>query len=363
MNILIDINHPGQVYIFRNIIKLFENNRHKVVVTVKDIPTIRNLLEAFDIPYLIIGKKYDAVFLKGLSQIQYDYNLCRIASNEKIDIAIGSSITITHVSTLHKSKSIVLDDDDTEAVKLFSLFAHPFADCILSPSPLAHQRRGPRELTYNGTHELFYLHPKYFTPDRKVLKEIGIKENEKFFILRFVSGKAYHDHGEKWMTVSQKLKIVELLEQYGKVFITTEREIEHELNKWQLKIPAEKIHHLMFFATLFVGDSQTMTSEAAILGTPALKCNSFAHKLSVPNMIENKYGLCYAFQPYEFEQMLNKIKELIYNSNLKKDWVLKREHFLDESINPTSFLVWFVENYPESHKIMKENPDYQYRFR
>jgi len=27
------------------------------------------------------------------------------------------------------------------------------------------------------------------------------------------------------------------------------------------------------------------------------------------------------------------------------------------------FLVWFIENYPESNKIMKENPDYQYNFR
>ena len=26
-------------------------------------------------------------------------------------------------------------------------------------------------------------------------------------------------------------------------------------------------------------------------------------------------------------------------------------------------VVWFIENYPESVKIMKENPDYQYNFR
>ena len=32
-------------------------------------------------------------------------------------------------------------------------------------------------------------------------------------------------------------------------------------------------------------------------------------------------------------------------------------------IDVTAFLSWFIENYPESFRIMKENPDYQERFR
>ena len=35
---------------------------------------------------------------------------------------------------------------------------------------------------------------------------------------------------------------------------------------------------------------------------------------------------------------------------------------LKEKIDVTAFMVWFIENYPESAKIMKENPDYQLRF-
>jgi len=34
-----------------------------------------------------------------------------------------------------------------------------------------------------------------------------------------------------------------------------------------------------------------------------------------------------------------------------------------DKIDVTAFLVWFVEYYPKSAKIMKENPDYQYNFR
>lgn len=363
MNVLIDIGHPGQVHLFRHVIKQLERNNHNVTVTVKDIPSAKALLGAFDIVFINIGKKFDSIFLKGLSQLKFNYNLFKIARKRKIEIAVGSSITITHVSLFHKMRAIVLDDDDAEAVKLFSIFAHPFADCILSPFPLAHQRTSYKELTYFGTHELFYLHPKYFKPDRSVLDEIGVAENEIFFVLRFVSGKAYHDKKEKWMTNSQKMRIIELLEKYGKVFITTEREPEPEFHKWQLKIAPEKVHHLMYYATMFVGDSQTMTSEASIMGTPALKCNSFAHKLSIPNMLEDKYDLCYSYQPAEFENMFEKIRALLNLSDLKQWWIIKRDKFLNDSVDPTAFLVWFIENYPGSLKVIKENPEFQFNFR
>jgi len=41
----------------------------------------------------------------------------------------------------------------------------------------------------------------------------------------------------------------------------------------------------------------------------------------------------------------------------------KRNKFLETKIDATGFLIWFIENYPQSAKIMKENPDYQYRFK
>jgi uncharacterized protein len=363
MNLLFDIGHPGQVHLFRHAIRILKAKGHKVIVTVKDIPAAEALLNAFQIPWISLGRKFDSVWLKGFSQLQFNLKLYSIARREQIDLAIGSSITITHVSVFHKMDSIVLDDDDAEAVRLFSLFAHPFANCIISPAALSHQRTTKKDFTYAGTHELFYLHPEYFNPDPYVLKMAGIDNRIPYFILRFVSGRAYHDRGEKWMTLDQKLRLINNLKPYGNIYITTERKMEPELEQWRLKISPEYIHHLMFYATMFIGDSQTMTSEAAILGTPALKCNTFAHKLSIPNMLEDDYDLCYSYQPKEYNQFIDKIQLLLQNPLLKNEWKQKRERFLSETIDPTSFLVWFIENYPDSAQIMKENPDYQYRFK
>ena len=78
----------------------------------------------------------------------------------------------------------------------------------------------------------------------------------------------------------------------------------------QLKISPEKIHHLLYFATMFVGDSQTMTSEAAVLGTPAIRCNSFVGRISYLEEEEHKYGLTFGFTPDKFDNLIIKIKEL-----------------------------------------------------
>ena len=55
--------------------------------------------------------------------------------------------------------------------------------------------------------------------------------------------------------------------------------------------------------------------------------------------------------------------ELLKDKKSKSQTVEKRKKFLQDHIDPATFLVWFIENYPESKKIMKENPDYQYNFK
>ncbi|MBK7488915.1 MAG: hypothetical protein IPI74_03700 [Bacteroidales bacterium] len=54
-----------------------------------------------------------------------------------------------------------------------------------------------------------------------------------------------------------------------------------------------------------------MTSEAAVLGVPAIRCNTFAGRISYLEEEEKVYGLTYAFHPMEFDRMMAKIKELL----------------------------------------------------
>lgn len=361
MNILIDIAHPAHVHLIKNVYKVLVNKGHNVVVTVKDIPVALRLLRYYEIPYIYLGGKSDSLIGKALLQLKYNLKLWLLIRKYKIDIGFGSSLTIAQLSKYTHIKSVILDDDDDEVEPLFVKFAHSIADVILSPDVI--NRKSPATIGYSGYHELSYLHPNYFEPDSSVFDDLGIKEGDFFSVLRFNAFKAHHDVGVEGLSIENKRKIISILERYGKVFITTERNIDEEFRRYQLKMEPEKIHSLLYYATIFVGDSQTMTSESALLGTPAVKCNTFAGKLSVPNDIEGRYQLCFSFLPDQTELMFSKLTELLKTVDLKEVFQQRRQKMLADKIDVTAFFSWFIENYPESAKVMRSNPDYQYRFK
>ncbi|MCK7538002.1 MAG: hypothetical protein MZV63_47120 [Marinilabiliales bacterium] len=98
---------------------------------------------------------------------------------------------------------------------------------------------------------------------------------------------------------------------------------------------------------MFIGDSQTMTSEAAVLGVPALRCNTLADTISYLREEEETYGLTYAYKPEEFDLLQDKIEELLRISDLRSEWNRRRAIMLGEKIDLTTFMVWLVDNYPK----------------
>ena len=361
MNILIDINHPAHVHLLRNTYRMLVADGHEVTVTVKDIPSALDLLKTFGIPYINLGKKDDALGRKGLDQLYYDWKMLRLVQERKIGVGVGTSINIPHVSRLTRMKSIILDDDDDAVEPLFARFAHPFANTILSP--VGTPRKSKKTVYVHSYHELAYLHPNVFKPEAGVLQDAGIREGEPFFILRFNAFKAHHDKGVTGLTIENKRRLVQFLAARGRVFITTERNIDDEFKPYLLNISPEKAHSLMYYATLFIGDSQTMTSEAAVLGTPAIRCNTFVGKIHCMEEKEYKYGLAYGFLPNQVEAMFQIIDELLSLPNLKAEWQHRRQIMLSEKIDFAKFLTWFIENYPESREIMMKTPEYQWHFK
>ena len=357
--ILVDINHPAHVHLFRNFIFEMKKKGNEVIVLAKDVKSITSLLELYNLQFITTGPKKDSLLLKYIYEFVHLIKLYRIVLTKKIDYGIGVSMVLPLVSKLTSMKSFALDDDDFAVTPIAGKFiAH--ADVILNPSALNHENRGEQRICHPSYHELAYLHPNQFKADLTLLAEMGIKQGETYFILRFNAFKAHHDADAVGFSLKQKLALINLLNPYGKIFITTERAMEPELEAYRLPISAEKIHTLMYYATLFIGDSQTMVSEAALLGTPAIKLNSFAGRLSIPNEIEHRYGLCYSFQPQDFDRMVDKVRELLSKADLKGQWRYRKEKLLQDKVDLTSFLVWFVSTYPTSFDRLKKNPIYPF---
>lgn len=360
--ILFEINHPGHIHLFRNLYFELQKRNISAVFLIKSDSVIERLAKHHQLPVIKMGAKGKGLLQKYLFQLKFLVKSVFIARKYKANLGLGVSMNLPLVSKFSRMKSIGFDDDDMTATPVFAKYANK-ASVILTPSALSHEQRGPNQICYAGFHELAYLHPKRFKPDPEILSVLRVDPNESYFIVRFNSFNAHHDIGQKGMSFDQKKDLIRKLEKQGRVFISTESKIDTEWTDYRLPDRPELMHSFLAFAKMYVGESQTITSEAAALGVPAFKCNTFAKKLSIPNELENEYGLCYSYLPEEFPNMLEKIDELLSVRNLKEEWRQRRQKMLNDKIDVTAFLVWFVGNYPESVTIIKRNPDFQYRFR
>lgn len=350
MNILIDVNHPAQVHYFRNLHGELKE-KHKVYYSCKKVPIIEALFQAYDIPFISYGEKKDGLINKAFKQIRYDLSCLKYMKELDIDLALGSSASNVHAASFTKAISIATTDSDLAVLPLATKFVYPFADYLMTPDALAFQKH-PKQICYPGYQELAYLHPKRFTPNPDVLRECGLSEGDPFFILRFTAFKAHHDVGMYGLSKVQKWQLIHLLEQYGKVLITSEVN-DVDFARYAAPIAPEKMHSLMYYAQMLACDSQTMTTEAAILGTPAFRCNTFAGKLTVIEEVEKFYDLAYSYHPRHFHWMLKKMEQVLKRVDYKLEWSQKSQILLSDKIDVTAYWTWLLENAPSSLEVTK----------
>lgn len=337
MRILIDASHPAHVHFYKNTIKCLEKKGHEVLVTARNKEVTTSLLDAYDINHIVLTSMKGGKSNLLKEWLIRDYKLHKVAKKFNPDILTGIlNPSIAHVSWLLGKKSIIFND--TEQASFAQNITYPFSSIICTPSCF-NKQVGKKQVMYNGYHELAYLHPDYFTPNPGVLHEIGLKESDKLIILRFVSWGASHDvrqHG-----ISDKIEFVKELEKYGRVIITSEGALEPELDEYKLNVSPDKMHDLLYYASLFVGESPTMTTESAILGTPAICISSWACKCGNFKDLSSKYNLIYCYR--DEKRALSKAISLL-NSNSKEKWSEYSKKLLADKINVTAFMVEFIEN-------------------
>lgn len=137
------------------------------------------------------------------------------------------------------------------------------------------------------------------------------------------------------------------------------------------------MHHVMAFASLYIGDSQTMAAEAGVLGTPFVRFNDFVGRLSYLHELEHSviqtahqddfvmmldnqvsdekhYSLGFGHKTADIEGFYKSIMYWLNESERKQICSVRRERMLADKIDYAKFLTWFIENYPQSAKQAKE---------
>lgn len=361
MKILVQLNHPAHYHLFTNPINKFRENNHTVLITIREKDVLGKLLKHEK--YINISHVYRKNNRLSilLNLIKREKKLFNIAKKFKPDIMIGTSPEIAHVGLLLRIPSIFFGEDDAKLLLAGTSIIYPFANVLVSPKTCDNWVWNYKTIAYDGYHEIAYLHPGYFRPSLdKIKNDIDIKK--PYYILRFSDLCAWHDKGKKGISGEIAAKIIEMLSPTGNVYITSEKPLAADFETYRIKIDPLDIHHALYYATMFIGDSQTMASEAGILGTPSIRFNDFVGKIGCMEELEHKYGLTYGITSSEPEKLFKKIGEFLNYPDIKKEWEKRRLKMFAEKIDVTAFIVWLVENYPGSIKIMKKDPGYQDKF-
>jgi len=341
MNIVVDVTHPGHVHFFKYAIEEWKKHGHNVTIAARDKDITLSLLDDYGYQYFCLSrvKRGMVGFVKEL--LEHESKLFSLARKVKADVLLNIGGTfIVHTGKLLDIPTIVFTD--TEHAKLSNGITFPFATKICTPDCFEGDL-GRKQLRYAGYHELAYLHPKYFTPNPKVLEAVGMEPHERFFVVRFVSWGAAHDIGQKGFTSSGKRELIRRLAELGRVIITSEAPLLLEFEPYRMNISPTKIHDLLYYSTLFIGEGATMASEAAIMGTPAIYVNPLS--AGTLQEQEQKYGLLFNItdERRATEQAIN----LAYNPNVHNEYQKKREILLADKIDVTAWMVNLVENYLE----------------
>lgn len=352
MKILIDVNHPAHIHYFRNFIRIMENSGHEFLVITRDMPIMLELLDHYQIAYTVRTKRGRGIhnkFKYVLTSLWIDF---KCALKFKPDLLLGfASFFTSFVSFLCRKDCIVFDD--TEHNKINHLLYRPFSDLVCTPK--CFQKRFPdKHFLFDGYMELTYLHQNYFKPDASIFELLGLSTNENYVIFRFIAWDATHDIGQKGIDIDVKLNMVMTISKYCRVYISSENELPESLKQFQIKIPPERMHDALSFATLFIGEGATMASECAMLGTPAIYLNQL--QVGSCSELEKKYGLVYNFT--NITGVLEKALEILNDKDVSNRIKFGHRKLMEETIDVTAFMVWLIQNYPDSFNVLKKSSQY-----
>lgn len=350
--ILVSLNHPAHYHLFKNTVAILKQRGNELVYVISNKDILERLMKSEKVEYVKLNeqikrkKNIFSVFLSsGIDLLRKDYLLYRFVKRYKPSIMIGTDIAITHIGRLLNISSFFFNEDDFEINRLACQFSYPFVTKIVSPDVCSVGKYTAKKIAYKGYQKIAYLHPDYFTPDYELIKNI-VGRNETFFIVRLVSLTAGHDLTGQHNGISSLLLdgIIDSLSKRGRVFITSETPLEAKYDRYVLKIEPNLIHHLLYFATLFIADSQSMCFEAGLLGTPYIRYNDFVGKISVLNEVEEYYKLGVGISTKRVSQLMSTIEELLSTPDLKNTWREKVKQVYKDKIDVAKFYADIIEN-------------------
>jgi uncharacterized protein len=344
MRILIDIGHPAHVHFFRNPINRLKQRGHEVLITSREKEIAVDLLNELNLPHEILSTQAGGgLFALGKELLTRNRALYRVVKNYQPDVmaAIGG-IFIAQVGKLTGVPSLVFYD--TENATLQNAITYPFASCVIVPRCYRAWVPKKHHIRYDGYHELSYLYPDYFTPDRACAISNGLAANGDTFLLRLVSWQASHDVGENGWNQDLLRKVIDKLSTKGKVLVSSESKLDPSFAPYLYQGKPSDIHHVMAFCRAFIGESATMASECAVLGVPAIYAAETGRGYTDEQ--EERYGLVRNIRKLDWTSISDAVDDLLKLQ--PEHWRNSRQKLLNDTIDVSMFVAETIEQQASS---------------
>ncbi len=340
MRVQFDLTHPAHVHLFKNAIRALAADGHAVAVASREKEVTTALLNAYGIEHTVLSSKGTTTAALISEWTLRELRTISFTRKFDPDVVVSRALpSAVHAAALTGAKSIVVTDTEY-AWKVSKLIA-PFVDYWCTPEGFTGDY-GENHRTHEGFDELAYLHPNWFSPDPDRLEAYGVDPEEPYFVLRFVSMGAHHDVSRSGLSPDAKRRLVEELSDHGTVYISSERPLPPELSDYESPVPPEEIHQLLAGAALLVGDSETMATEAALLGTPTIRVNSHATDEALGVFVElEDRGLVESIGDEAAAH--DRAVELATDPEAGDRWAQRRDELLDEGVDVTEYMLDIIE--------------------
>jgi len=348
LRVLIDLGHPAHYHFLKNVIKHLRKQGDEILLVIRNREGIvARLLIEDGLNYISLYPPANGLIMKGIRMIINDLKLLRIAVQFKPDLFLSlSSPYSAHVSFLMRKPHISFGD--TEIAKIAQVLIAPLWNTkTFLPKSFHGTFRFSNEVIVDSYKELAYLHPKYFEANPSILSEIGLKKDEKYIIVRFSSFDSSHDIGLKGLNKENRRRLVLELAKMARVFVFSENELDDTIRKFRLDINPARLHDLLCFASLYIGEGAVMASEAAVLGIPSIFINP-SRRGYLDDLQEVGLVIQYFHPNDDIEEIINKAKIILSNDLLVSELKSKRDKMLSNKKDITEAIINEIEKFRNS---------------
>jgi predicted glycosyltransferase len=173
-----------------------------------------------------------------------------------------------------------------------------------------------------------------------VRADLGLDPDERFAIVRLNAFGSHHDVSQEGFTRGARGRLVERLAEHATVLVSDEAGDASmaDLPARHFDLHPARMHDALSAADLLVADTQTMVTEAALLGTPAVRSNSFVGEADMGNFLElEAAGLVRNCR--NPDDAIEVAAELLSDPGTNEVWERRRSEYVEDLVNLTRVLV------------------------